>query len=54
MLYMISNGLNYTVAYAYTTISYTVATPSYTAPELVYLTMRVMGPYVPELKKNKI
>ena len=53
---MISNGLNYTVSYNDTTIinfNYTVATPSYTAPELVYLTMREMGPYVGELKKNQ-
>ncbi|XP_057522099.1 probable receptor-like protein kinase At5g39020 [Amaranthus tricolor] len=50
--YMI-NGLNYTVSYDDTTINYTVATPSYTAPELVYLTMRLMGPYVAELKKNQ-
>ncbi|XP_057522108.1 probable receptor-like protein kinase At5g39020 isoform X2 [Amaranthus tricolor] len=50
--YMI-NGLNYTLSYDDTTINYTVATPSYTAPELVYLTMRFMGPYVKELKKNQ-
>ncbi|XP_057523484.1 probable receptor-like protein kinase At5g38990 [Amaranthus tricolor] len=51
-----SNGLNYTVSCNDTTIinfNYTVATPSYTAPELVYLTMREMGPYVGELKKNQ-
>ncbi|XP_057522116.1 probable receptor-like protein kinase At5g38990 isoform X2 [Amaranthus tricolor] len=35
------------------TINYTVATPSYMAPELVYLTMKEMGAYVGELKKNK-
>ncbi|XP_057522146.1 probable receptor-like protein kinase At5g39020 isoform X2 [Amaranthus tricolor] len=50
--YMI-NGLNYTASYNDMTINYTFATPSYTAPELVYLTMRVMGPYVGELKKSQ-
>ncbi|CAO2825298.1 unnamed protein product [Amaranthus hypochondriacus] len=49
--YMI-NGLNYTLLYNnITNLNYTVATPSYTAPELVYLTMREMGPYVLELKR---
>ncbi|XP_057522136.1 probable receptor-like protein kinase At5g39020 isoform X2 [Amaranthus tricolor] len=46
-------GLNSTISYDDTTINYTVATLSYTAPELVYLTMREMGPYVGELKKNQ-
>ncbi|XP_057522105.1 putative receptor-like protein kinase At5g39000 [Amaranthus tricolor] len=50
--YMI-NGLNYTKIYDDATINYTVATPSYTAPELVYLTMRSMGPYDGKLKKNQ-
>ncbi|XP_057522134.1 probable receptor-like protein kinase At5g39030 isoform X2 [Amaranthus tricolor] len=48
-----SYGLNSTISYDDTTINYTVATLSYTAPELVYLTMREMGPYVGELKKNQ-
>ncbi|CAO2825316.1 unnamed protein product [Amaranthus hypochondriacus] len=50
------NGLDRTLLYDDTTITnfnYTVATPSYTAPELVCLTMREMGPYIPELKINQ-
>ncbi|CAO2825310.1 unnamed protein product [Amaranthus hypochondriacus] len=47
------NGLNYTLLYDATNLNYTVATPSYTAPELVYLTMREMGPHVRELKINQ-
>ncbi|XP_057522110.1 probable receptor-like protein kinase At5g39030 isoform X2 [Amaranthus tricolor] len=46
-------GLNFTRSYDDDiTINYTVATPSYMAPKLVYLTMREMGPYVGKLKKN--
>ncbi|CAO2825317.1 unnamed protein product [Amaranthus hypochondriacus] len=50
------NGLNFSLTYndaTITNLNYTVATPSYTAPELVYVTMREMGPYIPALKLNQ-